>query len=297
MNHLKSLRVFTRVVELGSFAAAARELGLSPAAVGNHVRSLETWFGASLLLRTTRQQSLTEEGREVIEQATAILDGMTALDNLACRNLEPAGPVSISAPIGIGRQFVAPIIHRLLQKHPSLRIDLRLSDRPEDLVKSGLDLAVRNGPLAGGETLIARSVARQTLVLGAAPSYARRRGLPANLEELRKHDTVSYSRNGRPRRWLFPTDDGMVQIEPPASFMATDIGTLCDAAINGLGIIWQPEWLLAPHFESGALIPVMVDQPALTIDTYLVRPDASPPKRVRIAADFIAAELTARLGR
>lgn len=286
MNHVKALRVFTHVVELGSFAAAARELGLSPAAVGNHIRSLETWFGASLLLRTTRQQSLTEEGREVIDQAAAILDGVTALDNLACCNLEQAGP------IGIGRQFVAPIIHRLLQKHPKLRIDLRLSDRPEDLVKSGLDMAVRNGPLAGGETLIVRSMARQTLVLGAAPTYAEKWGLPEKLEELRNHNTVSYSRNGWPRQWLFPTEDGMIQIEPPASFMATDIGTLCDAAINGLGIIWPPEWLLVPHFESCALIPIIVDQPALTIDTYLVRPDASPPKRVRIAA-----ELTERLGR
>jgi DNA-binding transcriptional LysR family regulator len=297
MNHLNALRVFTRVVELGSFAAAARDLGLSPAMVGNHVRSLEKWFGASLILRTTRQQNLTVEGREVIEHAAAMIAGMTALDEVARRNSDPAGPLRISAPIGIGRHFVAPIMQRLLQKYPKLRIDLRLSDQPEDLVKSGLDLAVRNGPLTGGESLIARNVARQTLLLGAAPVYAKKAGLPANLDELRTHKTVCYSRDGRPRLWLFPTADGMVQIDPPTSFMATDIETLCDAAVSGFGIIWQPHWLLAPHFESGALLQVMADHPALTIDTYLVRPDAPPPKRVRVAADFLAAELSQKLGR
>jgi DNA-binding transcriptional LysR family regulator len=297
MNHLHALRVFARVIELGSFAAAARDLGLSPATVGNHVRALEKWFGASLLLRTTRQQSLTEEGREVARYATAIIASLSALEDVARRNLDPAGPVRISAPIGIGRHFVAPAVQRLLQRYPKLRIDLHLSDQVEDLVKSRLDIAVRNGPLVGGEGLIARSVARQTMLLGAAPAYAEKAGLPTTLDELRAHKAVCYSQGGRPRLWLFPTAEGMVQIDPTPNFMATDIETLCDAALCGLGIIWQPEWLLAPHFESGALLPVMADKPAMTIDTYLVRPDAPPPHRVRVAADFLAAELKETLCR
>lgn len=297
MNHLQSLRVFVRVVDLGSFAAAARDLGLSPAMVGNHIRSLEKWFGAPLLLRTTRQQSLTEEGREVVRSAMTIIAGMTALEDVARRKSDPSGPVRVSAPIGIGRHFVAPAIQALLQKYPKLRVDLHLSDQVEDLVKSGLDLAVRNGPLSGAEGLVARTVARQTLVLGAAPSYVRRAGLPQNLDELRRHEAVCYSQNGRPRLWLFPTADGMVQINPSPSFMATDIETLRDAALSGLGLIWQPEWLLSPHFATGALLPVMPDQPALTIETYLVRPDSSPPHRVRVAADFLADELKKKLGR
>lgn len=297
MDELKALKVFTRVVELGSFTAAARDLGLSPAMVGNHIRSLEARFRAPLLLRTTRQQSLTEEGREIAERATAILAGIAALDEIADRGSDPVGSIRISAPVGIGRRFVAPVLRQLSLKYPLLRIELRLSDQPEDLVKSGLDLAVRNGPLAGGESIIARVVGRRPLVLAAAPSYAASAGLPSSLNELRTHRTVRYCRDGRPRTWLFPTEGGLTQLDPPTSFMADDIETLRDAALDGLGITWLPDWLLIPHFSDGSLLPVMSDQPALVIDTYLVRLDATRTKRVELVAETLAAEMAKQLGK
>jgi len=281
----------------GSFAAAARDLGLSPAMVGNYVRALEEWFRTPLLLRTTRQQSLTEEGREVAERAAAILDEMTALEEVARRGSDPEGDVRISAPVGIGRHFVAPIIRRVSLQYPKLRIELRLSDQPEDLVRSGLDLAIRNGPLAGGESMIARVVGRRPLVLAAAPVYADSCGLPASLDDLRSRRTVRYSRDGRPRPWLFPTDDGLIQLDPPTGFMSDDIEALRDAAVDGVGITWLPDWLLAPHFEDGSLVQVLPDQPAFSIETFLVRPDAVVTRRVAVVSEVLASQLKIDLGR
>ena len=292
MDSLKALKIFSRVAKLGSFTAAAREAGLSPSMVGNHVRSLEDWFGAPLLLRTTRQQSLTAEGHEVLDHADAIIAGLVALEDAAGRTSDPAGPVRVTAPVGIGRHFAAPVLRRLSLLHPKLQIELLLSDREEDLVKAGLDLALRNGPLTGGgSSLVARAVGRQSLLLAAAPAYADAAGLPASLDDLRTHRAVRYARNGRPRAWLFPTAEGMAQLDPPAGFIADDIETLRDAAVDGLGIAWLPDWLLARNFGDGSLLPVLPEQPAFTIDTYLIRSAAPPARRVRITADMLAAEL------
>ncbi|MCB8822935.1 LysR family transcriptional regulator [Microvirga rosea] len=290
MSRLKSLTVFVRVAELGSFAAAARDLELSPAMVGNHIRALEEWFSTPLLLRTTRQQSLTDAGQEVLAKARHVLAGMAALESLAERGEEPSGPLRLSAPIGIGRHVVAPALRNLARTYPKLKIELRLSDLPEDMVKSGLDLAIRNGPLPGDEaSLIARVIARQTLILAASPSYLTAYGSPRNLGDLLQHKTVRYSRYGRPRPWLFPSGESVEQIDPPTAFMSDDIETLCDAAREGLGITWLPSWLLAPHIAAGTLAMVLPEQEPWVVDTFLIRP-ASPhfSAQVLLAADVLA---------
>lgn len=297
MNRLKSLAVFVRVVELGSFAAAARDLGLSPAMVGNHVRALERWFSAPLLVRTTRQQSLTDAGHEVLTRARHVLAGMTALEAMAENQEEPSGPLRLSAPIGIGRHFVAPALRGLAQRFPGLQVELRLSDVPEDMVKSGLDLAVRNGPLLGGEaSLVARVIARQALHLAASPKYLAACGALRTLGDLQQHKTIRYCRNGRPRPWLFPSDGTVEQIDPPTAFMADDIESLCDAARDGLGITWLPAWLLAPHIAAGSLERILPEQEPFVIDTYLIRPATPHPSaKVLLAADVLAKEISRRL--
>jgi DNA-binding transcriptional LysR family regulator len=290
MSRLKSLAVFARVAELGSFAGAARDFGMSPAMVGNHIRALEEWFSTPLLLRTTRQQSLTDAGHGVLAKARHVLAGMAALESLAEAREEPSGSLRLSAPVGIGRHFVAPVLRNLARSYPKLQVELRLSDAPEDLVKSGLDLAVRNGPLPGGEaSLVARVIARQPLLLAASPDYLATHGSPRTLGDLLQHKTVRYSRNGRPRPWLFPSNEGMEQIDPPAAFMADDIESLCDAAREGLGIAWLPAWLVAAHVAAGSLVLVLPRQDPLVIDTYLIR-QASPhvPAKVTLAADALA---------
>lgn len=290
MSRFDSLAVFTRVADLGSFAAAARAMGISPAMVGNHVRALESWFGAPLLLRTTRQQTLTDTGRLVLDRARALLDGMSELDSIAEQPEQLSGTLRIGAPVGIGRYHVGPAARAFAGGHPGLKLELRLSDTVEDMVKAGLDLAVRNGPVPGNEaSLVARVIARQELLLVASPAYLDRAGEPATLNALMRHRTVRYSRYGRPRSWAFEIDGATVQMDPPAAFMADHIETLLDAARDGFGIARLPGWLVASALRDGLLRGVLPEQPPLVIDTYLVRPATRvPPPRVMMAADHLA---------
>jgi DNA-binding transcriptional LysR family regulator len=290
MDRLKSLDVFARVATLGSLAAAARDTGLSPAMVGNHVRALEAWFAKPLLVRTTRRQALTDAGREVLAEARSIQAGLDALERIRERGDEPSGILRVAAPLGIGRHHVAPLLRTLANRHPRLEIELRLSDFAEDLVTSGVDLAVRNGPLTGNESsLVARAAARQFLLLAAAPAYLEKAGRLWTLGDLMSHRAVRYSRHGRPRPWLFPNGDDLLQYDPPTAFMADEIDTLRDAACEGLGICWLPDWLLAECFAEGTLERVLPEAQMLVIDTYIVRPALQhPPGKVLLAADFLA---------
>lgn len=290
MDRLRSLTTFVRVVELGSLAAAARDLGMSPAMAGNHIRSLEAWFAAPLLLRTTRQQRLTDAGHEVLAEARNVLAGMTALERTAERTGDLSGPIRLSASVAVGRHYVAPALRELLRRHPRLSVELRLSDYPEDLVRSALDLAVRNGPLSGGEaSLVARMIARQPLQLAASPGYLAAAGTPKTLAEIERRSTVRYCRDGRPRAWPFPTEGGLIHLDPPTSFIADDVESLCDAARDGLGIALLPGPLLDPYFADGSLVRVLPDQPPSMIDIYLVRPNALyPSQKVLEVADFLA---------
>lgn len=293
MSRFDSLAVFVRVADLGSFAAAARALGISPAMVGNHVRSLESWFGVPLLLRTTRQQTLTDTGRMLLERARALLDGMSELDAIAERPEQLSGTLRIGAPVGIGRFHVGPAARSFVKKHPELKLELRLSDTVEDMVKGELDLAVRNGPVPGNEaSLVARVIARQKLLLVASPAYLDRAGEPAALDALMQHPTIRYSRHGRPRGWMFETGGTTVRMDPPTVFMADHIETLLDAACDGIGIARLPDWLVASALRDGSLHEVLPGQPPLIIDTYLVRPATRvTPPRVMMAADHLAMEI------
>jgi DNA-binding transcriptional LysR family regulator len=294
MDRLRSLGVFIRVAQLGSLAAVARETGLSPAMVGNHIRALESWFARPLIVRTTRRQALTDMGREILAEALNIKSGLDSLERIRERDEEPSGLVRITAPRGIGRKYVGPILRMLAGRHPRLEFDLRLSDYADDLITSGIDLAVRNGPLIGNEaSLVARAVGRQALILAAAPGYLGEMGYPKALYELAHHRTVRYSRYGRPRPWLFPNGLEFFQYDPPTSFMADDIETLRDAAVEGLGICWLPDWLVHDNVENGSLVRILPDVRPLVIDTFLVRAASTyPPAKVTLVSNFIAAALT-----
>jgi len=293
LSRFDSLGVFARVADLGSFAAAARDLGISPAMVGNHARRLEAWLGAPLLLRTTRQQSLTDTSRSVLARTRLLLNGMAELEAAAERPHALTGPLRVSAPIGIGRHHVGPALRAFAALHPGVQVELRLSDMLEDMVKAGLDLAVRNGPVPGREaSLVARVIARQELVLVASPSYLDRVGTPTRREELMQHRTVRYSRHGRARGWAFAEDGATVQMDPPSAFLADNIETLLDAACEGLGIARLPDWLVAPALADGALCRVLPRECPLVIDTYLVRPMTHAPSiKVRTAADHLASAI------
>ncbi len=289
MSRYESLSVFARVVELGSFAAAARELDLSPAMVGNHVRKLESWFDGPLLLRTTRQQALTDLGREVLARTRQVQAGMDALDEVASREGQLTGVLHISAPLGIGRRYIAPALRIFASRHPNLQIDLQLSDAVEDMVRRGLDLAVRSGPLLGNEaSLVARILVRQNLFLVASPAYLAQHGMPRRLDELMVHKTVRYNRYGRPRSWYLQSKGEIRKLDPPTVFMVDNVEALYDAVCDGVGIGWLPEYLVLQALRRGTLKRVLPSLPPHVVDTYLVWPASKTPSlKARMAAEHL----------
>jgi DNA-binding transcriptional LysR family regulator len=184
-DRITSIEAFMRAWERGSFSAAARELGLTPASVGNHVRALEEWLGVRLLQRTTRRLALTEAGEQFLQSARSILD-VAAETKAAAAALRatPRGMLRLSAPTSYGTRVLAAIVAGYLLDRPDMKIEVALSDRRVDLLEEGFDLAIRVGELSDSD-LVAKRLAPAPFVLCAAPCYLRsaakptRYGLPA----------------------------------------------------------------------------------------------------------------------
>jgi len=294
MDRLTSMAVFIKAVELGSFSAAAAALELSGPMVGKHVRFLEDRLGVRLIHRTTRRQSLTEFGRAYYERCRAVLAEAEAADALAADQLsEPRGTLRVALPVHFGRRCAAPVLLELARRHPALALDLSFSDRVADLAEEGWDLAIRTGELEDRAGLIARRVARQRMVVCAAPAYLDRHGRPERIEDLARHEAVVYRRSGRVRPWLFPRDGGPPEeIVPPSRLRLDDLDAIVDAVAAGAGLAWLPSWLVRDRVRAGALVPLWPDRPGFPYDVHaLWLQTPHLPLKVRLAVDALAAAL------
>lgn len=294
MDRLTSMAVFVRAADLGSFAAAGAALGVSGPMVGKHVRSLEARLGVRLLNRTTRRQSLTEFGRAYYERCRLILAEAEAADALAAEQLaEPRGKLRVTMPALLGRHCIVPILLQLVHRHPSLELDLSLGDPLADLVEGGFDLAVRTGDLEDRADVIARRVARQRMLVCAAPDYLETQGRPLDIDDLGRHRAILYGRSGRARPWLIPRDDGPpVEVTPPSRLRLDDMAAIADAAAAGLGLAWLPSWLVRERLAAGTLVAVLEAQPGFPYDCHaLWLRTPHLPLRVRLAIDALAAAL------
>lgn len=294
MDRLTSMAVFVRAVDRGSFAAAAAELGLSAPMVGKHVRFLEERLGVRLLNRTTRRQSLTEFGRAYYERCRSVLAEAEAADALAADQLgEPRGRLRVALPVLFGRRCVMPILLDLARRHPRLELDLSFGDGFVDLAEGGHDLAIRTGELQDAANLVTRRVARQRMIVCAAPSYLEDHGSPAELADLADRDAVVYRRSGRVRPWLFPREDGPpAEVMPRHRLRLDDLGAIADAAALGMGLAWLPSWLVRERLNAGELVELLPDEGRLPYDVHaLWLQTPHLPPNIRVAIDALAAEL------
>lgn len=299
MDRLASMAVFVRAVDLGSFAAAADALGLSGPMVGKHVRFLEERLGVRLINRTTRRQNLTDFGRAYYERCRVILAEAEAADALADDQLsEPRGRLRVTMPAHFGRHCVTPVLLGLARQYPMLELDLSLSDRFVDLAEDEYDLAIRTGTPDDRGGVIARRIARQRMVVCAAPAYIANHGEPRVVDDLAGHQAIMYRRSGRIRPWLFPRGD-----QPPAEAMPVnrvrldDLDAIADAAMAGMGLAWLPSWLIRDRIAAGTLVQLLPDQPDYLYDAYaLWLPVPHLPLRVRLAVNALAAALPRLMG-
>lgn len=291
---LAGVSVFVTAAEAGSFADAAARLHLSRSAVGKTVARLEQRLGTRLFHRTTRSQSLTEEGQAFYERCLRALAEIRAGEAMLELGRQDAiGRLRVSAPVLFGRRCVAPILIDLARRHPKLELELSFSDRRVDLIDEGFDLAIRNGELGDGANLTARRIALQRMTVCASPDYLAAHGTPLTIADVARFDGIVYGRAGWKRWWPVPRPDGGVEEAFPRTRLCLDdLEAIADAAAANFGLAWLPCWLIRDRVRAGALVPVLAEAPRLELESYAVWPQSPRlPMRVRLAIDALAAEL------
>jgi len=285
------MRVFTRVVELGSFARAADALDLSRARVSEVVADLERQLGTRLLHRTTRRIALTDDGRGYHERCARILaDVAEAAELVAGTRGALRGRLRVDMPIALARHFLVPALPKFLARHPELALEIRLENRVVDLVEEGIDCAVSYGaPLDVG--LVARRIGTTHLVTCAAPDYLAERPMPVSPVDLAAHNCVAFLAlaTGRPTDWVFESK-GAQRLHRPVGNLAFNSMEACvGAAAAGIGVTQVLSSLAHDAIVSGQLAPMLLDWAAAGPPLYVVyAPNRHLSARIRAFADFAA---------
>ena len=291
---LKDIPVFVAAVEAGSFAQAATRLHLSRSAVGKSIARLEGRLGVRLFQRTTRSQSLTDNGALFYKRCLRALEEIRGAESLLeTGKQQVSGRLRVAMPVLFGRQCVAPLLIELAQEHPRLELEMSFSDRVVDLVEEGFDMAVRNGTLQDSSMLVARRLGEHRMVLCAAPDYLLRKGQPQRVDDLPQHTAINYLRAGRVLPWQLMDNDGTPRtFIPRSSLNMDDLQAICDAALAGHGIAWLPCWMVSKEIHQGKLVPLLKQAPDVRIDVHAVwQRTPHLPLRVRIAIDTLASRL------
>ena len=256
----EDLRVLLTVIRKNGFAAAADELGLSPAYVSKRIQILESTLGARLLHRTSRRVSLTEDGERVQRWALRILDDFQQLhDELADAHDSPRGRLHICSSFGFGRNHVAPAISLLAERYPALEIRLDLFDRVVDIINEGFDLEIRVGDDIPGQHIGRRLVSNRR-VLCAAPSYLQRRGTPQTLDELQQHDClVIKERDNAFGIWDLDHDGTQESVRVSGPLSSNNGEIVLQWALDGRGMLLRSLWDVRPLLADGRLVQVLKD--------------------------------------
>ncbi|EPU3916520.1 LysR family transcriptional regulator [Aeromonas hydrophila] len=257
MDRLTSMRIFTRVVDLGSYSAVANEQGISAQMVGKHVQGLEQWLGGKLFHKTTRQQTLTELGQLFLARCQRVLEELALTESLTQHLLaEPAGRLRIAAPLSFGHHRLVPLLPAFLDRYPRLEVELQLTPRWVDLVEEGFDAAIRT-LRPQDEALIARPLLTQHYRLCAAPAYLARHGVPRQPADLASHQCL-HGNWGEHERWQFVGGDGQnEEVRVASRLRINHWPALLTAALSGAGISLQPADQVQEHIAAGRLLPLL----------------------------------------
>lgn len=286
------LHVFVTVVRKGSFATAARELGMSPAYVSKRIGILEGLLEIRLFQRTTRRIVITEGGEQVYARAQTILENLDDMvDEVSERRRQPSGPVRMCSSFGFGRNLVAPAIAGLLAAYPGLQIRFEVFDRLVDIVEEGFDLDVRVGDEIP-PNLIARRLMANQRILCAAPGYLAKHGTPRKLQELSAHQCLPIKERDHPYGvWRLRGPNGEETVKATGA-LSTNHGEIALRwATEGAGIVLRSRWDAQPYLDAGKLVQVMPDytQEANVWAVYPQRLAGSG--KIRVCVEFLERHL------
>jgi DNA-binding transcriptional LysR family regulator len=290
MIDLAALRIFEKVASMGSFSAAARALGLPKSSVSRAISLLEADLGTRLLQRTSRAVALTESGVALRDRCSDILarveETVNYISGLAGT---PRGRLRISAGIGFGINVLSELLPEFIARYPDVDVSLDLSSRPVDLVSSGVDVAIRMGPITDSE-MVANRLGTLRRYVCVAPSYIARKGAPLTIAELRDHDAIEMpGADGRPRSWTFAGRHGESNsVEPSLRISVNEALTVHRLVLNGAGIGVLSAYLCGPDIAAGRLVHLFPEWQLPSVDVSVLFPsnrELSPV--VRAFVDFI----------
>lgn len=260
---VRAILSFVEAADAGSFVAAARLIGISPAAVSKNIAGLEKALGVRLMNRTTRTISLTEEGAAFLKQARIALEALdTAVETVVAQKIEMSGHVRISTSAAFGRDQLMPALPGLLKRYPALSVEVDFDDRVVDLVHDGYDLAIRGGRIVDS-SLISRHICRLNMILVASPSYLEQHGAPESPADLNRHKLIARRfLGGKVSPWNFKRGDGSgITLEPdPAALTLSAPEALVQAACLGTGIAQVGVHHALNDLKSGALKIVLLGE-------------------------------------
>lgn len=288
------MRSFVAVAESGSFSRAARESGLSPAAVTRDVAALEAHLGVLLLQRTTRQVRSTPEGSVYLGHAKQILaDVGEAHSAIQGAHGELAGPVALTAPATFGRLHVTPALLAFAQQHPQLVLRSVFLDRVVDLMEEGIDVAVRIGHLPDSNATATR-VGHVRRRFCASPAYLAQHGEPKTLAELNRHTAVTTVNTPLP--WRVPDQDKTVVVHPRPRLVVNTVDLAVSAAEAGLGVVWLLSYQLDASIKQGLLVPILALYHSPELPIHVVHTQGrTAPQRTRALVAHLVSNLRKRL--
>jgi DNA-binding transcriptional LysR family regulator len=292
LDRIMSMEVFVRTAQAGSLSAAALAMGLSKSTVSKHLSALEEHLGVLLINRTTRRLSLTELGLAYRDHAQRILAEIEEAE-LAIQEhtVEPKGKLKVNAPMSFGISHIAPLLPGFMLAHPRVEIELVLDDRRVDLVEEGVDIAIRIGRLDDSQ-LIARRLASVGFICAAADRYLQTHRPVETPEDLASHNCLRYSLNRQPSEWRFERGGESLAVKVKGTLTANNGEALTEAAVSGLGIVYQPAFIIGGDIAAGRLRPLLADWGTPTIDIHAVFPEQRrlQPK-LRRFVDYLAQAL------
>jgi DNA-binding transcriptional LysR family regulator len=298
INRSGEMEVFTRVVNAGTFSEAARQLDMSPSAVSKLIARMEARLGARLLHRSTRRLELTAEGERFNSECLRILELIDSAERDIGNVTKPSGLIQVNANLPFGLHCLLPLLPDFLAAYPDITLNVELTDTVVDLLERRADIAIRTGPMKES-SLVQRRLGESRMITVASPGYIARCGQPKDLDELQRHNRLSFGFHRHSQAWVFRGDDGQrIEIEPKGNVLLSDGESMRRSALAGLGIARLANFHIHDDLQAGRLVPVLQAYDSgetEAIHAVFIGPGQQLPHRVRVFIDFLLDKVSAQL--
>lgn len=293
MNQLQAMRIFSAVVESGSFSKAAERLNISTTAASKHVSDLERHLQAHLLLRSTRRLTVTAQGQKYFECSQQILAQLDEADAMTSETgSTPTGFMRISLPVSFGMRYIAPLIQRFSERYPLVNLEVQFADHLVDMVDEGIDVAVRIASEIT-PTLVARRLATVRLVAHASPSYLAQYGYPRVPDDLKNHRCLSYCYSTTGETWRFRDGNVELPVAIKPVFQANYGDMIQQMCLAGVGIALQPTFIIGDDLRAGRLVHLLPNYDPVPRTAYVVyQKGARRSSSVRAFVSFLAEQFS-----